>query len=115
MKTKCDRCGKGAKYLICFGSEDICQNCLDIETGKRPEKKESLEDMLFSDQKVKHECTKCGSPDDLIVSHTRENGDPIYICKECKAQRDRERAEKAQRSRNSAAASLARDRYEERF
>jgi len=101
MTEKCERCGKEAPYTICYGTELICQDCLNIATGrKKVEAKESLEDMLFGDQHIEHKCHRCGNEGDLIVDYTiRDTGDQVWICQSCKAEKEEEQTARAERNR----------------
>ena len=70
---------------------------------------------FFGDDEPKHECYKCGTDEGLVVAYTKENGDQVWICRDCREKREQEQRERAERNRASAEASLARDRREESF
>jgi len=74
----------------------------------------SFFDAFFGD-KPERECHVCGIKENLVVSHTRENGNQVWICRDCREKREQEQRERVERNRASTEANLARDRREESF
>jgi hypothetical protein len=113
---RCDRCGKQVDHiseLTIYGSEDICQKCLDIETGREQPGHRSLSKVLFGKQEHAKKCTDCGTKKNLNAVATRSDHSIIWRCDDCKSARKREQHERAARARDRVQHEAIRDHWEE--
>ena len=60
-------------------------------------------------------CRDCGATDttDRIILYTTDEGDPVWVCPSCRAQRDQESHARAERAAQQVAEWQARDNWEE--